>query len=289
MCESDEEVRQQPPHKRLRASSSSDHASAQLSALSDEMGAQCMYTRRLEELLRQHNIPIPSEAHPNAGMLHTVHYREGLWPTKIEIDPTTQLSQHLIVAKGYSYFSASIVNCRSENVHPHTIHALVADGPNFTFRLLCKPGNLDTFDCIRVPATGAVIPLCKLVTFAAQHKVDMETGAFRVDEPLWTLRFKPIVSSGCPRLTPKLFKVRIEPILSDEFCEKHSRAEVEAMRKQLTAESAPFRSLLRHHDSKALKAYRNKQQQGPDDAGSTRSESELSVHTFHTSSTECMS
>lgn len=257
---------------------------SRLNQLSKEMGAQRTYTKRLEELLRRHKIPIPQDTQPNAELCHAVHYHEGLWPTKVEVDPTTKLTQHLVVAKNYSNFSASIVNGRSESVHPQVVDALVNEGPNFVFQLLCKPGNSDTFECIRVPATGAIVPLRKLVTFAANSKVDIETGAFRVDESMWTLKMKPRVSSGCPRLTPKLFKIRIEPILSESFCSTHTRSEVDAIRKQLTAESAPFRSVLRHHDSKALKAYRHKQQHFDSTRG-TPSESEWSTSTVDTTVT----
>lgn len=48
-----------------------------------------------------------------------------------------------------------------------------------------------------------------LVVFEHGSPVNIEDGSFEVNESRWTLRFKPLISSVCPRKTPKLFKVRI--------------------------------------------------------------------------------
>lgn len=239
-------------------------SNATVNRLIDEVQTQRAYTRRLETMLLSHQIPLPSETSATFDLIHMIHYREGSWPTKIEFDGAHQSHQHLIVSKGFCNLEASLMNHRGEKIHPRAIDALPASGPNFKFVLLCKPGNCNTFDTIRVPATGAALLLSEQVVFACNQNeinVNLDDGSFRMNEPNWFLRFRLLVSSGCARLAPRLFKVRIEPILTKEYIENHSREQVSKMQNQLTVETEPFRSLLRYHESKSIRAYHNQKQQ----------------------------
>jgi len=231
---------------------------ARISKLSEEFASLQNYTNALEQLLNEHGIPLPKEHHPSDGLTHVLHYQEGLWPTKYEIVNHAE-QQHLVVGKRFSCLSASIVNRRGETVNPHTIEAF-GGVARFRFVLLCKPGNSDTFEHLRVPTTGVPIPLSQMIIFEHGTPIDIETGIFTVSESHWSLRFRLTVSSGCARRAPKLFKIRIEPIFNttDSRTRQTDSASdnLLALTSQMTIETTQFRSVLRNYDSKALKAYR---------------------------------
>ena len=236
-------------------SSASNPLESRISTLTHELAAHRRYSQILEGMLREHNIPLPHEEHPVTGLAQVIHYREGYWPTKYELGMNGQ-TQHLVVGKKLSHLSACIVNSKGQTVAASSIPAFGEKPPKFKFELLCKPNTMDTFETIRVPTTGKAMSLKELIAFEHGSPVNIEDGSFVVNDSRWMLRFKPIISSGCPRRAPKLFKIRISPIFDDDYCREHSRTDVNALYEQLTVETEPFRSMLRNYESKALQNFR---------------------------------
>lgn len=240
----------------MNHSSHTSQLESRIASLTHEIAAHRRYSQLLEGILTEHNIALPHEDHPVAGLAQVIHYREGYWPTKYELDMNQQV-QHLVIGKKLSHLSACIVNSKGQTVAPSSIEAFGKGPARFKFELLCKPKTMDTFENIRVPATGKVVSLKELVVFEHGSPVNIEDGSFEVNESRWTLRFKPLISSGCPRKTPKLFKVRISPLFDEAYCQEHPRADVTALQEQLTVETEPFRSVLRNYESKALQNFRH--------------------------------
>lgn len=229
---------------------------SRISTLTHELAAHRRYSQILEGMLREHNIPLPHEEHPVTGLAQVIHYREGYWPTKYELDMDGQ-TQHLVVGKKLSHLSACIVNSKGQTVAASSIPAFGEKPPKFKFELLCKPNTMETFETIRVPTTGKAMPLRELIAFEHGSPVNIDDGSFVVNDSRWMLRFKPIISSGCPRKAPKLFKIRVSPIFDEEYCRSHSRSEWNTLYEQLTVETEPFRSVLRNYESKALQNFRD--------------------------------
>jgi hypothetical protein len=263
----------------MNHSSHTSQLESRIASLTHEIAAHRRYSQLLEGMLAEHNIALPHEDHPVAGLAQVIHYREGYWPTKYELDMNQQV-QHLVIGKKLSHLSARIVNSKGQTVAPHSIEAFGQRPPRFKFELLCKPKTMDTFENIRVPTTGKVVSLKELVVFEHGSPVNIEDGSFEVNESRWTLRFKPLISSGCPRKTPKLFKVRISPLFDEAYCQDHPRADVTALQQQLTVETEPFRSVLRNYESKALQNFRH-------NSSISRSSSTAYMETNVTSSLTC--
>lgn len=240
----------------MNHSSHTSQLESRIASLTHEIAAHRRYSQLLEGILTEHNIALPHEDHPVAGLAQVIHYREGYWPTKYELDMNQQV-QHLVVGKKLSHLSACIVNSKGQTVAPSSIEAFGKGPARFKFELLCKPKTMDTFENIRVPATGKVVSLKELVVFEHGSPVNIEDGSFEVTESRWTLRFKPLISSGCPRKTPKLFKVRISPLFDESYCQEQSRADISVLQQQLTVETEPFRSVIRNYESKALQNFRH--------------------------------
>jgi len=225
-----------------------------IDSLTHEVSAHKRYAHVLEKIMRSNNIALPHDEHPVAGLAHVIHYVEGSWPTHYEIDMAGK-SQQLIVGKNFGQLSASIINNKGHTVHPSAISGF-DNAATFKFELLCREMNSDTYEPIRVPTTGRAVGLKELVQFEHNSTIDIETGYFTVTDAVWTLKFRPLVSSGCNRRTPRLFKIRISPLLTDAYKTTHSPLEIRALENQLTVETEPFRTILRKYDSNALKSYR---------------------------------
>lgn len=201
----------------------------------------------LEHLLKTHGIRIPGPAPPQGLLSHRLLYECGVWPTEYE-SVRNNAQQHLVINKTFSVIGGTI-EIDHEPCDSLRHVGVLANELTFAIKLLRLNTITGEYEELRNENNGTLENQKDLLAFnmslhASENVsfIDTDTVTFTITSTIWAISLRVKKTSGTIRNTPTLFKLIFTPQTDDID-----------LKKRLTIETLPFRSISRPWKSVAIR------------------------------------